>query len=95
MWQQWQQCHITICQINIQRKPCFLLCLVEMQLQTLDTLRYLDTGTWGTEDLILNLEIMSNIYQYQIINLQLVRHHALKLKVGDTQPLLKTDLGSW
>ena len=35
---------------------------------------------------------MSNIYQCQIINLQLARHHALKLKVGDTQPLLKTDL---
>ena len=46
----------------------------------------------GTEDLILNLEIMSNIYQCQIINLQLARHHALKLKVGDTQPSLKTDL---
>ena len=35
---------------------------------------------------------MSNIYQCQIINLQLVRHRALKLKVGDTQPSLKTDL---
>ena len=46
----------------------------------------------GTEDLILDLEIMSNIYQCQIINLQLARHHALKLKVGDTQPSLKTDL---
>ena len=46
----------------------------------------------GTEGLILDLEIMSNIYQCQIINLQLARHRALKLKVGDTQPLLKTDL---
>ena len=46
----------------------------------------------GTEDLILDLEIMSNIYQCQIINLQLVRHCALKLNVGDTQPSLKTDL---
>ena len=46
----------------------------------------------GTEDLILDLEIMSNIYQCQIINLQLVRHRALKLKVGDTQPSPKTDL---
>ena len=46
----------------------------------------------GTEDLILDLEIMSNIYQCQIINLQLVRHRALKLKVGDTQPSLKIDL---
>ena len=46
----------------------------------------------GTEDLILDLEIMSNIYQCQIINLQLARHCALKLKVGDTQPPLKTDL---
>ena len=43
----------------------------------------------GTEDLILDLEIMSNIYQCQIINLQLARHRALKLKVGDTQPSLK------
>ena len=24
MWQQWQQRHITICQINIQKKPHFL-----------------------------------------------------------------------
>ena len=40
----------------------------------------------GTEDLILDLEIMSNIYQCQIINLQLARHRALKLKVEDTQP---------
>ena len=46
----------------------------------------------GTEDLILDLEIMSNIYQCQIINLQLARHRALKLKVGDTQPSLKMDL---
>ena len=46
----------------------------------------------GTEDLILDLEIMSHIYQCQIINLQLARHRALKLKVGDTQPSLKTDL---
>ena len=46
----------------------------------------------GTEDLILDLEIMSNIYQCQIINLQRARHHALKLKVGDTQPSPKTDL---
>ena len=46
----------------------------------------------GTEDLILDLEIMSNIYQCQIINLQLARHRALKLKVGDTQPSPKTDL---
>ena len=46
----------------------------------------------GTEDLILDLEIMSNIYQCQIINLQLARHHVLKLKVGDTQPSLKTEL---
>ena len=35
---------------------------------------------------------MSNIYQCQIINLQLARHRALKLKVGDTQPSLKLDL---
>ena len=35
---------------------------------------------------------MSNIYQCQIINLQLARHHVLKLKVGDTQPSPKTDL---
>ena len=35
---------------------------------------------------------MSNIYQCQIINLQLARHRALKLKVGDTQPSQKTDL---
>ena len=41
----------------------------------------------GTEGLILDLEIMSNIYQCQ-----LARHCALKLKVGDTQPSLKTDL---
>ena len=46
----------------------------------------------GTEELILDLEIMSNIYQCQIINLQLVRHRVLKLKVGDTQPSPKTDL---
>ena len=63
-----------------------------MQLQTLDTSRYQDTGYMGTEDLILDLEIMSIIYQCQIINLQLARHRALKLKVGDTQPSLKTDL---
>ena len=69
-----------------------MLCLVEKQLQTLDTSRYQDTGTWELEDLILDLEIMSNIYQCQIINLQLARHRALKLKVGDTQPSLKTDL---
>ena len=36
----------------------------------------------GTEGLILDLKIMSNIYQCQIINLQLARHCALKLKVG-------------
>ena len=35
---------------------------------------------------------MSNIYQCQIINLQLARYCALKLKVGDTQPSPKTDL---
>ena len=46
----------------------------------------------GTEELILDLEIMSNIYQCQIINLQLARHCALKLKVGDTQPSLKMNL---
>ena len=46
----------------------------------------------GTEDLILDLEIMSNIYQCQIINLQLARHHALKLKGGDTQLSQKTNL---
>ena len=49
----------------------------------------------GTEDLILDLEIMSNIYQCQIINLQLARHHALQLKVGDTQPSLKDRSSSW
>ena len=75
-----------------KRSPIFLLCLVEMQLQTLDTLQYLGTGTWETEDLILDLEIMPNIYQCQIINLQLARHRALKLKVGDTQHSLKMDL---
>ena len=46
----------------------------------------------GTEGLILDLEIMSNIYQRQIINLQLARHCVLKLKVGDIQPSPKTDL---
>ena len=33
----------------------------------------------GTEDLILDLEIMSNIYQCQIINLQLARHRGAQI----------------
>ena len=69
-----------------------MLCLVEMQLLTLGHIMVPRYRYMGTEDLILDLEIMSNIYQCQIINLQLARHCALKLKVGDTQPSLKTDL---
>ena len=70
-----------------------MLCLVEMQLQNIGHITVPRYRYMGTEDLILDLEIMSkHLYQCQIINLQLVRHHALKLKVGDTQPSLKTDL---
>ena len=72
--------------------PIFCDVWLEMQLQTLDTSWVPRYRYMGTEDLILDLEIMSNIYQCQIINLQLVRQHALKLKIGDTQPSLKTDL---
>ena len=49
----------------------------------------------GTEDLILDLEIMSNIYQCQIINLQLARHHALKLKVGGHSTFTKDRSSGW
>ena len=44
----------------------------------------------GTNDLILNLELMSNIYQVQIHNLKLARQYVIKDQRPVTDPKIKT-----
>ena len=49
----------------------------------------------GTEDLILDLKIMSNIYQCQIINLQLARHRAPQTEGWRHSTFTEDRPGSW
>ena len=44
----------------------------------------------GTNDLILNLELMSNIYQVQIHNLKLARQHVIEDQRPVPNPKIKT-----
>ena len=50
---------------------------------TKPNLRYI-----GTEDLILDLELMSSIFQTQIHNLRMAREHVIE----GQQPVTKTDI---
>ena len=67
MWQQWQQRHITNYMPNqhSEEAPFFVMfgrdAVKNIRHITVPRYRYM-----GTEDLILDLEIMSNIYQCQI-----------------------------
>ena len=86
----WQQCPTTCSLINTQRKsPFFIMfgrdALTNLQHFILPKLRYM-----GTNDLILNLELMSNIYQVQIHNLKLTRHCLIEDQRPVPKPKIKT-----
>ena len=87
MWQQWQAAIIQLyAKSHTQKEALFFVMFGRDAITNIGHIMVPRYRYMGTEDLILDLEIMSNIYQCQIINLQLARHRALKLKVGDTQP---------
>ena len=72
---------------NSKESPFFIMfgrdALTNLSQLTKPNLRYM-----GTEDLILDLELMSNIFQTQIHNLRLVRGHIIE----GQQPVAKPDI---
>ena len=66
-----------------------------MQLQTSGHITVPRYRYMGTEDLILDLEIMSNIYQCQIINLQLARHRARQIEGWRHSTFTEDKSSSW
>ena len=70
MWQLWQQRNTTICQIKHSKEAPFFVMFGRDAVTNIGHITVPRYRYMGTEDLILDLEIMSNIYQCQIINLQ-------------------------
>ena len=77
----WQLQHTTGCLINIQGRDV----LTNLQHPIKPKLRYM-----GTNDLILDLELMSNIYQVQIHNLKLARQCVIEDQKPVPNPKIAT-----
>ena len=88
MWCYWQQ-HCTTCYPNSTlRNPCFLSMFGRDALTNLSQLTKPNLRYMGTEDLIPDLELMSNIFQTQIHNMRMAWEHVIK----GQQPVTKPDI---
>ena len=73
MWCHWPQHHTTGYQMNTQKNPHFFVMFGRETLTNLSHLTKPNPRYMGMEDLILDLELMSNIFQTHIHNLRMAR----------------------
>ena len=86
MWCYCSQHHTTGYQTNTQRNPHFSVMFGRDALTNLSKLPKPNLRYMGTEDLILDLELMSNIFQTQIHNLRLAREWVIEGQQPMTRP---------